>query len=456
MPRAILLLTALVPLCLATTAQAQARRPADDGPPSASPLHTSPLDSKPRAKAEWQVKQADIQELMNGRARAAWLAFQGHLKDFVTSGRGTFPLLEAVAKLRAAELALADNERERLAILERAWRGLRLMDDTMHERYDQGRVNYKDWLDCRHARLTQEIELCQAQRTTPATPVPLPLSRSRGSDIEPTALLFSKQLARDKFEAVRADPKELARARLYPAEYSAQMRLGNLMCGRASLGFTLQAWWRLLQTRLAVMDKEIDRRAAIEQYWQVTAEIDDIYQAMYAAGRIDVYGRMLARERRLEAEHLLRSQLKDVEKQATRVPLKYERWCEGADADAKALARAKFEAWHSEPRALPRSRLEAALVVYRECAFPSHPESVAFDFTLAAAARRLLEAELAVAENDATRLAARRRYWDCRRWMADINKARYDAGRIDMPYYAETVRDLRKAEIELLQAWQKK
>jgi len=453
MPRAILLPTALVALSLATAAQAQAQRPPADDPPAANPRPTNPLDSKPRAKAEWQVKQADIQELMGGRARAAWLVFQGRLQDFLC-GRGTLAFeLEAVAQLRAAELALADSARSRLAIVERAWRWLRFMDEVMHEAWDRGRVSYKEWLDCQHARLTQEIELCQAQRTMQATHVPLPLSRSRRPEVDTTGLLFSKQLARDKFEASRADPKELARARLHPAECSAQSRLANLMAGRGTLEFTLQAWWRLLQTRLAVLDKEADRRAALEYYWQATTEIDDIDQARYVAGRINLQDCMRAREARLAAEHLLRRDPKAVDKQATRVPLK--RWCVGYDFDPKALARAKFEAWHSEPRALLRSRLETVQVEARE----REKEFVAGRGTLTfclGAARRLLEAELAVAEDDAGGLAARRRYWDSVRWIADVSKSFYEEGRFDMMSYAETVRDLRHAEIELLQAWRKK
>jgi hypothetical protein len=456
MPRAILFLTALVPWFLATTAQAQARRPADAEPPAAIVRPSShPLDSKQRAKAEWQVQQTDIKELMRSRARAAWLTFQEQL-DWFLSGRGTLAFeLDAVAKWRDAGLAVAENDRERLAILEHAWRVLQLMDDCNRRRLENARINYVDWFPCRHARLTQEIELCRAQRTAQATPVPLPLSRSRKAELDTTALLFSKQVAREKFDAVRADPKQLALARLQPAEDCALSRQANLMCGRGTLEFTLQAWGRLLQARLAVMDNEADRRAAIEQYWQVTTELDDIDQARYEAGRISLQDLMRAHEARLTAEYLLHSNRKHTDKQATRVPLRYERWCLGDEANPKALARAKFEAWHAEPRALLRSRRDALQVEVREREKEFFEGRGTLTFFLGAA-RRLLEAELAFAENDAALIAARRSYWQRLKMIVDISKGFYDSGRVDLAFYAETARDLRNAEIELLQAWQKK
>ena len=73
---------------------------------------------------------------------------------------------------------------------QRAWHALRFMDDVNYGRYERGRIHFKDWLDCQHARLTHEIYLREAwaSRTTQATRVPLPLSRSGLSEAEAARL----------------------------------------------------------------------------------------------------------------------------------------------------------------------------------------------------------------------------------------------------------------------------
>ena len=85
MSRPTLLVATLVTLFLTAPAPAQQPR-ADDKPPTASPL-----DTKPRAKAAWELKQTSIAELRKDRAQEAWLVFEGRFREF-WFGRGTLPL----------------------------------------------------------------------------------------------------------------------------------------------------------------------------------------------------------------------------------------------------------------------------------------------------------------------------------------------------------------------------
>jgi hypothetical protein len=122
----------------------------------------------------------------------------------------------------------------------------------------------------------------------------------------------------------------------------------------------------------------------------------------------------------------------------------------GSPLDAKTLARAKAEALRADPGELARAKVAAA----RECLDARFKDFLAgrgtLDFLLEAQVL-VFEAELAVSNTDAQRLAVYEQRWQ-QAWIAErINKLRYDSGRVAVQDYAQTVYNRLDAEIDWLQ-----
>lgn len=122
-----------------------------------------------------------------------------------------------------------------------------------------------------------------------------------------------------------------------------------------------------------------------------------------------------------------------------------------APLDRKEEARAKFAASQPDLRKMSRERLEAVQEEF-EARFK---EFVAgrgtLDFLLNANSRRL-QSELAVAPDDASRLAAFERHWRFASEVDSINMARFDAGRVPITDYSMSRAFRLDAQIKLVEA----
>jgi hypothetical protein len=119
--------------------------------------------------------------------------------------------------------------------------------------------------------------------------------------------------------------------------------------------------------------------------------------------------------------------------------------------ESKSFAKWKLEASASEPRQLAKARLEAA----REELDGRLKEFLAGRGThafLEQCAQRALQAELELAETPAAIVAARERHWIYTKEIEEIDRARFEAGRIPIQDHAEGKYYRLDAELRWVQA----
>jgi len=114
--------------------------------------------------------------------------------------------------------------------------------------------------------------------------------------------LYGKELAHALFEAVHADPKELAKAKLNAALQEFAGRFGEYVAGRGSQVNVLASALRWLESERALSNKPADQVAAYERHWAVTKVIELICSSRHEAGRIWIGDYLQAKYFRLQAE----------------------------------------------------------------------------------------------------------------------------------------------------------
>jgi hypothetical protein len=114
--------------------------------------------------------------------------------------------------------------------------------------------------------------------------------------------LNAREWARAKFAAVRANPKELAKARLAAAQDCCRARVQEFLAGRGTLDLLLEAQQLLLHAELAVSTSDAQRVAAYERYWEATLTVEMMNKARFEAHRISIQDYAQTRYERLDAE----------------------------------------------------------------------------------------------------------------------------------------------------------
>jgi hypothetical protein len=119
--------------------------------------------------------------------------------------------------------------------------------------------------------------------------------------------------------------------------------------------------------------------------------------------------------------------------------------------DSKDVAKAKFKMSQGSAHAVARAKLAVVREEYeaRRTEFLNGRGSLDFFETCS---RRMLQAELDLANTPTAVAAAYDRHWATMKEIEDINKARYDAGRIPVQDYLESKYYRLDAEFHLLEA----
>jgi hypothetical protein len=242
---------------------------------------------------------------------------------------------------------------------------------------------------------------------------------------------WAKVMAKAELEASRADVRQLARARRDAVQVQLDARFKEFLAGRGTLDILLESarWWR--DAERSVQDSPAGQLAALERYWEITREIEEINKGRAEAGRLPYKEYMEPRYERLTAEmDLLRARSGKAkplplvgatplvlgENEPGRVPV-------------KLLAKAKFEANEADIHRLAQSRLQAAEVAIRSRVGEFLAGRGTLDIMLETGLR-WLHAELAVRDDPTYRLAAYERHWELVYLIDETQVARFEAGRI--------------------------
>lgn len=126
--------------------------------------------------------------------------------------------------------------------------------------------------------------------------------------------LAAKALAKAKYDALRADPKELARAKADAARVCLAYYQKSFLDGRVHYDMVLETQVKVAEAELAISGTDEQRVAVLEQIWLAALATESLNKGRFEAGRIHEYADSTCR--RLDAEfrwlqarnHLLRKE----------------------------------------------------------------------------------------------------------------------------------------------------
>jgi len=119
--------------------------------------------------------------------------------------------------------------------------------------------------------------------------------------------LDSKQLAREKFEAIHANLDELKQARFKAARSELDDRYKEFLTGHGSLILLHEAALCTLKSHLAVCTSQAERVAVLEDYWWLMHAIEGVNRARNDAARISTKDYRMSTYFRIDAEQRLRA-----------------------------------------------------------------------------------------------------------------------------------------------------
>jgi hypothetical protein len=405
-------------------------------------------DSKPAGHKPG--RDQPLHALLVARADAIGKAYQARHDQFLV-GRGTLNFyLSTAQRLRDAELALAANADERLAILDQFWLELWSCERIERKRFTQGRVAVQDCAEATSRRLEAEIALVDALAGRPDAAA-AGVRRAPGSRFSEQTRANADQTsdrdlthARSMFPA--ADPK-LLRGSMLEADKEAFVAFEKeFLAGRGTLPFQTAAVIRLRDTELASSQTAFDRFAALEACWMTLRQNEAVTQARFVAGTVPALDVMDVRYARLATEQPLH----DVRQSAP----ENEPWPSvcgwrreiimGATLKIKDLVHDEVDSMLTSSQERAKTMLHCAQEAWdaRQKGFQDRRGALWF---LLDAARRRSDAQLALAPKPAERMDSLKQYLRELEDIEEVLEQRYQGNFVQI----EDVMDARWARLDL-------
>jgi hypothetical protein len=261
-------------------------------------------ETRQAARDLFEVLRSSPADLARARLDAARGEVRARLQEYL-AGRGTlFILLACLPSLTEAEHAVFGAKADSAAFREKHWEIARAIHDACAYAYEAQRVKAADLFEARFARLKAEARLVKSLAEpdrTVAPPTELDNLLADTSDPE-RGPFFSRDLAKAKFAVSQARLADLASAQLDAARGEFLARRQEYLAGRGTLDLLLGNADRLLEAKWAVDTTPAGRAAALEDYWQLTWEADQLTSNGYDRGRVFAADYFQARYRRLDTE----------------------------------------------------------------------------------------------------------------------------------------------------------
>jgi hypothetical protein len=384
------------------------------------------------ARAKFEATGIDRQTLITAKLETARNEYEGREKQFL-AGQGTLDiLLSASRRLLESDREVSWSDSERIAALERYWQRSLFVERINRGVAEAGRLPWKEYLITTFHRLGTEMELQRLWSRQNGF-------RSSVGGGPPSEELPAKDCARAKFEATRADPKDMAQARIEAIAYSVTARYKQFMAGQGTLDILLAESRRWLEAELAQSSKPADRLAALERHWELAREVEDVNRARFDAYRIPVQDYLESRYARLDAElqwFRARQALDEPISASGPSPLVVQSVGELPFGQGlKELAKVKFDAMQSDPVDLTSAKLDAASGEYSARASSFRDGQGTLDILLETS-RRLFQAERESVQSH--RQAAAEKCWERGISIESINRKRFDQRRIPIQDYMQS------------------
>jgi hypothetical protein len=250
------------------------------------------------------------------------------------------------------------------------------------------------------------------------------------------------------------DVKDLARAKVADARFSANGRFKNFIAGLGTLEFLIESLYRVLDSEMALASTDTERIAAHERLWVFAHVAETMNENRFLHGRIPIQDFMPSVLFCRDAEiRLALARQKDGKK----LPLAGDsRGLDPEDLkfislDMRELAEKKLQGVNTPIEALRKAKREAARRELSQRFGNFCAGRGTLDFLLRSLLR-FLDAERAIAgDTPASQAAYYEAYWLYTREIDRIDTARYHAGRIPVQDYMQSRYFLLDAQIGLLQ-----
>ncbi|HYT94673.1 MAG TPA: hypothetical protein VEL76_38510 [Gemmataceae bacterium] len=291
-------------------AQARARQPAAKGRTTVSvPLLEGdgfdPSEQARRlAKAKFDAVQESPKTLARARAETAAAAVNARFQEFVAGNRTVDFFLAASVRRLEAELA-HEGGADPAAVAEALWEVTREAYRINRAGYDSGRIPITDSAQATYAHLAaaRRWVLARAGQGKPSPARMVWLLELEGDALPPDHVAQEiRELARDKFEAMAADPADLARRALDAARAHFEARLQEWGAGKTPVIFVLESLPRVIEAERSVRGDKADLSELLAEQWAWAREVEVGEQGKYDAGKIPVTSYLLALYYRLDAE----------------------------------------------------------------------------------------------------------------------------------------------------------
>jgi hypothetical protein len=298
-------------------------------------------------------------------------------------------------------------------------------------------------------------KLAQAQ---PAIPVDDPFRE----------VLGTKELAKARFEAEEATLRDLVHARRQAINVCFQIRKELYAAASnepgtgapVTLNLLLETWAKLVETELAPSDKPADQLAIRASHWLHTWETERITSVKNRSGRVSRSALMQARSARLTDEIRLLDLLDAKERSAPFLLLPA--FVEGAEIygaeGTKEFAKAQFEVSRANRHDLATARRDALAVRFEELkelyATGANEPGTSVTITLnllLETGDQLVEAEFALSDKPADRLAVRANRWLVAWRTEQITASQFCVARVSRAALMQARGARLSAEIKLLE-----
>lgn len=247
----------------------------------------------------------------------------------------------------------------------------------------------------------------------------------------------AKELARAVFERRHDDPKTLPAQRRDALRRACDERVGQFRQGRGTLTFLFADEDRLAQAMLALARTDAERLAVRRAHWVVLWFIHESQRDLYEAGRVSIHEMAQAKYRLGMAQNQLAESGPASSATGTRVAVPtagsvlLEAWedAERNPVASRDLARAMYEACHSSRQEAAGEALRGATIEFAAGELEFLAGRGTFEFRTYGSQRVLDAAAHAFAAGE-NRLAYLEACWVIARRNEEINRQRFQAGRL--------------------------
>jgi hypothetical protein len=235
----------------------------------------NPLAPGPAARAEFEAMRSTPGTLSQATREASSREYEARTRTRMTDSPPV-PVVASFPRI-AAERTTGRDAAEALASLERLWLLTWKDEQVTWEQVEAGikEISPADYYDARDARLETSIAIAAARRQ-PDKPLPLKGGLQDPFAAKRDAPLDTKDVARAKFEATRADVGELNQQRRETLLTAYALRIRRFKTWRDTPDVISAVSRRLLDAELALAGAKAERLAALERQWARAAEIEGL------------------------------------------------------------------------------------------------------------------------------------------------------------------------------------